>query len=235
MTADGEPIVSPVWDGTYPCYCPPAGVPPIIEWGYPTPVPLPDCPDIPEALFSRMNQWDIMAAGNRRFMRSVLERKVHNGVLEAARVLFCGDNEYNQHAHVIGYRVDEIPYDNDMAWAWLSLHPEMMEMGGYLLMPSLSLEQADGSASYRLREYLALLKRDGFKEVSLTRNFWRGENRDALREVNRKKREFRDGQVYPNFLMQFPGWLNIAQYLFKWMGLHVRNRDIHLMLVWTWG
>jgi len=252
VTADGEPIISPIWDGNYPCYSPPAGVESITEWSYWTHIPLPECPDLTETDMYAMSHQELMEAGNRRFLRSVLERKTTKGALEADSIIFRGDNEYNENAGVIGYKVDELPYNSDMTWAWLSLHPDMMERrGGCLPLPTLSLEQADGPASDSLRFYLNLVrKRPGYKELTTTRKFWNTAEMSRfafgredeirrkhaqLREINRKKREFRNGQVYPNFMAELPGWLDITMYLFNWIGFHVRRRDLRLLLVWTWG
>jgi hypothetical protein len=57
----------------------------------------------------------------------------------------------------------------------------------------------------------------------------------SLRTINRQKQLIRDGHLYQHFRIETDDILATTMWIFNWMGLRVRKRDLGLMLCWHWS
>jgi len=142
-------------------------------------------------------------------------------------------------AGVIGYVVDRLPYDDTMAYAFGTIYPAISQkFAGHAILPSIPLDQAGSADSLFLRFLIEQASSDPtFYAQMLKRSHWREVQRRgiSLRTINRQKQLIRDGHLYQHFLIETDPILATTMWIFNWMGLRVRKRDLRLILCWHWS
>lgn len=119
---------------------------------------------------------------------------------------------------LIGFKLPDTIFANDVLWALVSRHPAYQRTGAHLL-PSAPLAPFYERA---LRQF-----RSGARNP-------RSEPK-IFHTVNRAKILARNGQHYPYFEDLVPDYLVVTSWLFAWVGLRVRRRDLRLMLSVVWN
>lgn len=216
-----------------PCYLPPEGYGPIHRWEHwNEPVPLPVTAD-----------WQThLAWGKQRAMspyadvcwRQDTGYHLVSSHLEGKswqNALYWRSDEYGM-ANLIGYRIEQ-SYDTELLYALATILPEMSQKG-YRALPPISYEESTHPDTLALKRIIAAIHAGNPRAFS--RQFWREENNRALfRYAMRKKRELTERHCYSQFPIQWLEFQETARYLFSLIGLHVRTRDLKLLLVWTWS
>lgn len=121
-------------------------------------------------------------------------------------------------SRLIGFKLPETVYATDVVWALVSRHKAYQRSGVHLL-PSAPLDPLYERA---LRQF-----QSGVRSP-------RSEPR-IFRTINRAKNLACNGQYYPYFVDLVPDYLLVASWLFAWVGLHIRRRDLRLMLSVVWN
>ena len=147
---------------------------------------------------------------------------------QAYEVLQWG-SEYDD-PHIIGYILDSICMDYTVNYALASLHPDYQQSGAHLI-PSIPAEK-----TILLQNLQKIIAKYGVATVT-NRSFWnQSETRKRmLKDVNRQKLLVKNNWNYALFSMQNRMYYRIALWLFKWIGLHVKARDLKLMLYVDWS
>jgi len=143
------------------------------------------------------------------------------------------DSEYGEPG-VIGYRVAEGDYANDVYYA-LALIDERFQSSGHMVLPSYPLEKdiSYGASGLKIVQEIRRQLPDDqkfFRHIRGNKAIMK-----SLHIINQKKRTVANGWNYVFFGDYMSGYADVAQYLFEQIGLTVPRRDLRLMLVWQWS
>jgi hypothetical protein len=119
---------------------------------------------------------------------------------------------------LIGFKLPDTVFANDVVWALVSRHKAYQNTGVHPL-PSAPLNPWYERC---LRQYQT--------GVRYPRN-----EPAVFHTVNQAKILARNGQHYPYFTDYVPDYLLVTRWLFQWVGLFVRARDLRLMLSVVWS
>lgn len=140
------------------------------------------------------------------------------------------DSEYGC-GNVIGYVTDELPYANHCLYAMATLYPEFARKR-WKRIPSVPLEEDHGFDARHLK-LLVAAKQMNKNLVPFLLKHKKGEaNVHGLR---RKRNAIRNEQNYSFFSYEMETYLDVTEYLFKQIGLHVKRKDMRLILYWQWS
>src|SRR5260221_7804101 len=149
-------------------------------------------------------------------------------------VFFWPSSDEGYGEGIAGYKIQDGPYADDLTYAFVSLD-EKYAQNGFQALPTLSLEESGGPDTMALKRFLQQAPKN--REIAFSRDYWRAdaERGRMLERINRKKREFKNNQLYAFFTFEFEGLADVTMALFNYIGIRARRRDLRLMLVWHWS
>lgn len=172
-------------------------------------------PGVPEELGTHLCKSEEIAANRAAILRLYLNNE--QGQPKTGDEVLYWNTEWTSPC-LIGLKLPEIVFANDVVWALVSRHSAYQHTGVHPL-PSAPLSPI----------YERALQQ--FQSGARTP---RSEPK-ILRTINRAKQLAHNGQYYPYFADLVPDYLLVTNWLFQWVGLHVRTRDLRLMLSVVWN
>lgn len=188
------------------------------EWEEDDTIPPPSIDDLPEDTEER---GCILSQKPWVLRRYLLHRTIS---VSAMHEVLYFDPEFG-HSNIIGVPVGDRLYGHDVFRGLLSLDTRYHH-NGHEVIPSLRPEGDSSIGAMGLR----IMNQYHRHSVKLPKQG------AMLQAANAKKRMLKHGWNYGAYFdVEIESWLDQVRYVFDYIGLHVNQRDLKLMLVWNWS
>jgi hypothetical protein len=131
---------------------------------------------------------------------------------------------------VIGYIIDD-DCSQAILYALASLYPQV-EDEGVMLMESMPLSKDYSEGARYLQRRLTEYDQTIDEFLAETEH---AELTYSMNLMLTKARQIKAGQNYKSFMLTFPSYAIVAEYLFKYVGLSVPREDMRLFLHYYWA